>query len=84
MKNKLSYVDVCILKIIAILMVVISHYYRFFEQTSPASGLKSVGFFGASLFAFTSGYLAEANKDKLKKIGYRWLIKKYMVLLFRI
>lgn len=76
MKNKLSYVDVCILKIIAILMVVISHYYRFFEQTSSASGLKSVGFFGASLFAFISGYLAEVNKDKLKKIGYRWLIKK--------
>lgn len=65
MKNKLLYIDVCVLKIIAILMVVVAHYFRFFEPTSRLSGLKSVGFFGAALFAFLSGYLANINSEKV-------------------
>lgn len=57
------YIDVCALKIIAISMVVVAHYFRFFEPTSYLSGLKSIGFFGAALFAFLSGYLADINKE---------------------
>lgn len=74
MKNKLLYIDVCVLKIIAILMVVVAHYFRFFEPTSRLSGLKSVGFFGAALFAFLSGYLANINSEKVW--GEEWLFHK--------
>lgn len=65
MKDKLLYIDVCILKVVAILMVVIGHYYRFFDAQSPLNGLKSIGFFGAALFAFLSGYLVEINSEKI-------------------
>lgn len=64
-KEKLLYIDVCVIKIIAILMVVVAHYFRFFEPNSRLSGLKSIGFFGAALFAFISGYLAELNSEKV-------------------
>lgn len=76
MKKRLLYIDVCIIKVIAILMVIVSHYYRFFSPESSANGLKSIGFFGASLFAFLSGYLCQLNKDKVLKLGYIWLVKK--------
>lgn len=65
MKDKLLYIDVCALKIIAISMVVVAHYFRFFEPTSYLRGLKSIGFFGAALFAFLSGYLADINNEKV-------------------
>lgn len=68
MKNKLLYIDVFIMKIIAILMVVISHYYRFFASQSQLSGLKSIGFFDAALFAFISGYLVEINSQKIRGV----------------
>lgn len=69
MKDKLLYIDVCVLKIIAILMVVVAHYYRFFSPTSHLGGLKSIGFFGAALFAFLSGYLADINNEKVFRGG---------------
>lgn len=69
MKDKLLYIDVCALKIIAISMVVVAHYFRFFEPTSHLSGLKSIGFFGAALFAFLSGYLAAINNEKVFRGG---------------
>lgn len=76
MKEKLLYIDVCVLKVMAICMVVVSHYYRFFDTTSSLAGLKSIGFFGAALFAFLSGYLAELNSQKIFEGGYQWIIKK--------
>lgn len=76
MKSKLLYIDVCILKLMAIFMVVVSHYYRFFNSTSSLVILKSIGFFGAALFAFFSGYLAELNKHKIIEGGYSWLLNK--------
>lgn len=42
MKQKLSYVDVTSMKIIAILMVVTSHYFRFLNMSSALSFLKSM------------------------------------------
>ena len=69
MKGKLSYINVCILKWIAISIVIVAHYYRFYEKTSAISHLKSIGYFGAALFAFLSGYLGEINKDKVIKMG---------------
>lgn len=74
MKDKLLYIDVCALKIIAISMVVVAHYFRFFEPTSYLRGLKSIGFFGAALFAFLSGYLADINNEKVFMGG--WLFHK--------
>lgn len=75
MKDKLKYIDVCVLKIIAISMVVVAHYFRFFEPTSHLNGLKSIGFFGAALFAFLSGYLADINNGKVFG-GGGWLFHK--------
>ena len=37
MKDKLLYIDICILKVVAILIVVIGSYYRFFDVRSPLS-----------------------------------------------
>lgn len=74
MKEKLSYMDVCILKVLAITMVITSHFYRFFYTDSPLYFLKSIGFFGAALFAFLSGYLAQINCSKIKDCG--WLFKR--------
>ena len=80
MENRLSYKNVCVMKWIAILMIMISHYYRFFAEEIAISPLKSIGYFGAALFAFLSGYLAEINKDKVVKIGGRkWLTRKICV-----
>ena len=80
MENKLSYKNVCVMKWIAILMIMISHYYRFFAEEIAISPLKSIGYFGAALFAFLSGYLAEINKDKVIKMGGRkWLTRKICV-----
>lgn len=77
MKEKLSYMDVCILKVLAITMVITSHFYRFFYTDSPLYFLKSIGFFGAALFAFLSGYLAQINCSKIKDCG--WLFKRIIV-----
>lgn len=76
MKGKLSYINVCILKWIAISMVIVAHYYRFYEKTSAISHLKSIGYFGAALFAFLSGYLGEINKDKVIKMGGEKVVNK--------
>lgn len=75
MKDKLLYTDVCVLKVIAILMVVISHYYLFFDNTSSLAGLKAIGFFGVALFVYLSGCLAELNSHKI--IGWHgWILKR--------
>lgn len=44
------------LKAVAVLFVLIGHYYRYAEIISVSGVFRSIGFFGASLFAFLSGY----------------------------
>ena len=76
MKVKLLYIDVCILKVLAILLVVVSHYFRFFATESNMAKMKSIGFFGAALFSFLSGYLANINTRKILDERFNWLLKK--------
>ena len=45
-----------IMKAIALFMVIVAHYYRFCASKSRLSALSSIGFFGAAVFAFLSGY----------------------------
>lgn len=61
------------LKIVAIFMVIISHWYRYVECDSALGALKSLGVFGASLFAFLSGY--GINSSYLAK-GIRGLLQR--------
>lgn len=84
MENKLSYKNVCVMKWIAILMIIISHYYRFFAEEIAISPLKSIGYFGAALFAFLSGYLGEINKDKVIKMGEKVVNKKNMCCIYSV
>ena len=52
----LSYEMTAILKILAIFIVVVSHYFRYFAGDTSLKILGSAGVFGAALFAFLSGY----------------------------
>ena len=45
-----------IMKAMALFMVIVAHYYRFYSRGSKLSALSSIGFFGAAVFAFLSGY----------------------------
>lgn len=56
------------LKFWAIMIVIISHYYRYANTDSSLHFFSSAGFFGASLFAFLSGYGVSASYMK-KGIG---------------
>lgn len=64
-----------ILKGIAIILVIVSHYYRYCCEGMLASLLGSVGFFGAALFAFLSGYGLEKSYQN-SGIYRGWIVKK--------
>ncbi len=70
-----------ILKGIAILIVMLGHYFRYAYTDSVFSGVGySIGYFGAALFAFLSGfgiYLSYEKKD-LVNIGLLINLLKYM------
>lgn len=69
------------LKGFAILLVVISHWYRFFDKDSPLSFLYHFGFFGAALFAFLSGYgvyVSYSQKGFYRKYLYKKFCNVYL------
>lgn len=66
-----------ILKGTAILLVIVGHYYRYADTTSIFSGvISSIGFLGAALFAFLSGYGVQRSY-MLNGFGRNWLIRKF-------
>lgn len=65
------------LKGFAILLVLISHFYRYADTESIFSFLGHIGFFGAALFSFLSGYGLYASYEK-KGIYSGWLVKKIL------
>ncbi len=65
------------LKTVAVLFVLIGHYYRYAEIISVSGVFRSVGFFGAALFAFLSGYgtcISYVHKGFGNK--KHWLLRK--------
>jgi uncharacterized membrane protein len=67
--------DTHILKALAIILVIISHFFRYANPDAKLSYLRSVGFFGAALFAFLSGYgVSVAYKNK--GFSKHWLLRK--------
>lgn len=67
-----------ILKGIAILIVMLGHYFRYAYTDSVFSGVGySIGYFGAALFAFLSGFGIYLSYEK-KGFGQYWLINKFI------
>jgi len=64
------------LKFYAIMIVIISHYFRYADVESKLHFLASIGFFGASLFAFLSGYGVTASYLKNGIGRGTWLFNK--------
>lgn len=64
-----------VLKAVAIIMVMVGHYYRFYDIESKLSKLSFIGFFGASIFAFLSGY-GVTRSYNAKGFGDGWIIKR--------
>lgn len=58
-----------IFKAIAILIVEIAHLYRYERSGAIANLIGSLGFFGAALFAFLSGYGVEASYRRFIEVG---------------
>ena len=70
-----------ILKGIAILFVLVGHYYRYANINSSFSFLRSIGYFGAALFAFLSGYgihTSYKNRGFYKGWLFKRIIKIYI------
>lgn len=80
-----------VLKCFAFIIVIISHYFRYYAPNSTFSFLSSSGFFGAALFAFLSGYgvtVSFVNKGFVKGYLRKNLIKFFchfvLLILFRL
>ena len=76
LKHFISITETNRLKFWAIMMVIVSHYYRFADSNSPFHFFSSIGFFGASLFAFLSGYGVSVSYMKKGIGGSIWLLNK--------
>lgn len=67
--------DTSIVKGIAILIVMVSHWYRYVAIDAPLHFIYHFGFYGAALFSFMSGYgvyKSYANRGFYKD----WIVKK--------
>lgn len=64
-----------IMKAVAFFMVIVAHYYRFYSNGSRLSALGSMGFFGAAVFAFLSGY-GVMKSYNANGFGVGWIGKK--------
>lgn len=69
--------NTAIMKAIAFFMVIVAHYYRFYSSESRFSALSSIGYFGAAIFAFLSGYGVVKSYNAN---GFRngWIKKKFV------
>lgn len=64
-----------ILKGIAILIVIVGHYFRYTNLNNNLKIVGHIGFFGAALFAFVSGYGIMSSYEA-KGIYSHWYVKK--------
>ena len=76
-KKGISKTSTNILKCCASILIIVSHYYRYCENNSTLFALSSMGFFGAALFAFLSGYgVAVSYANNGFGNWKRWINKK--------
>lgn len=69
--------DTSIVKGIAILIVIISHWYRYAAVESRFHFIYHLGFYGAALFSFMSGY--GVYKSYVNRGFYKnWMVKKIL------
>ncbi|WP_340851686.1 acyltransferase family protein [Ligilactobacillus salivarius] len=67
--------DTSIVKGMAILIVIVSHWYRYVAIDAPLHFIYHFGFYGAALFSFMSGY--GVYKSYVNRGFYKnWIVKK--------